>query len=327
MIFTIAQTQLNLGALGKNFSRLIEIWDEHDGKSDLIIFPELALAGYPLEDLVENPNFLKACDETLGELLKESCNRKSAIVLTHPIKENKKIYNALLLIESGKVVAKIYKSYLPNYGVFDEKRNFSRGRNNNVVEWRGKKIGFLICEDIWRDEILDKLSAQGAEIFISLNASPYDAHKAKRRTTLAKRIVKRYKLPLIYVNLYGAQDELVFDGGSFVMDLDGEYIVPPVFWQEMIINNDLKRSSLIAEVEEATSSSIYNALVLGLRSYILNNGFKKAIIAISGGIDSAFVAMLAADAIGRENLILVKMPSKYSSDHSVLDADDLAKYL
>ncbi|MDF3047298.1 MAG: NH(3)-dependent synthetase [Candidatus Midichloriaceae bacterium] len=327
MIFTVAQTQLNLGAIGKNFSKCMEIWHEQDGKSDLIIFPELALTGYPLEDLVENLDFLKACDEVLQEILTRSCNLKSAIAITHPIRENKKIYNALLLIESGKILAKIYKSYLPNYGVFDEKRNFSRGRNNNIVEWRGKKIGFLICEDIWKDEIPAKLAAQGAEIFISLNASPYDIHKAKRRANLANRIVKNHKLPLIYVNSCGAQDELVFDGGSFIMNTEGKYIVSPSFWQEKIINSDFTKTVSSGFCEESTPASIYNALILGLRSYIINNRFKKAIIGVSGGIDSALVATIAADAVGPENLILVKLPSKYSSNHSILDAESLAKNL
>lgn len=325
MIFALAQIKVSLGAMKENLAKCLKAWDECEGEADLVVFPELALTGYPLEDLVENPDFLNACDKILQELIAISRYKETAIVLTHPIRDAKKVYNALLLIEAGKIVAKIYKSHLPNYGVFDEKRNFKPGRNNNIVLWRGKKIGFLICEDAWGLSIPEKLADQGAEILISLNASPYDLCKSEKRHKLASKIVQKNKIPLVYVNLFGAQDEVVFDGGSFILDVDGSYVVEPIFWQEQVVKSDMK--SKIVATKFTKHESAYNALILGLRSYIHDNGFKKAIIGVSGGIDSAFVAVLAADAIGPENVELVKLPSKYSSDHSREDAQELARFL
>ncbi len=333
MRFALAQVTAKLGAFEENLAKCLKVWSEQEGEVDLIIFSELFLTGYPLEDLVENPDFLSECDRVLAQLLEISLSKSTAIVITHPIKDYKKIYNALLLIEKGEIVAKIYKSHLPNYSIFDEKRNFKPGRNNNIVNWRGKNIGFLICEDAWGLKIPEKLVDQGAEILISLNASPYDMNKAETRYKLVKRIVTQNKVPFIYVNSFGAQDEIVFDGGSFVLDKNGTYIVEPVFWQEQVVVTDMKPNGMKPRITGAQFTaltgheSVYNALILGLRSYIHNNGFSKAIIGVSGGIDSSFVSILSADAIGADNIELVKLPSKYSSHHSVSDADELARGL
>jgi NAD+ synthetase len=318
----LAQITVKLGDLKGNLEKITKVWDSYENQAELIVFPELSLIGYPPEDLVENQGFLDACDQALTQLIKESKSRKTAIVLTHPIRERKKIYNTLHLIESGKIIAKIHKSHLPNYGIFDEKRNFKPGRNNDVVSWQGKKIGFLICEDAWGLRIPEKLTEQGAEILISLNASPYDLEKPAIRHKLANHIATKNKVPFVYVNLFTAQDGIVFDGGSFIMDKNGEYVIEPVHWKETLITSYL--SSVIYAEKFTTSAHIYNALIVGLRSYIEDNGFKKALVGISGGIDSAFVATLAADAIGPQNVELVKLPSKYSSDHSDKDANVLA---
>ncbi len=325
MKLVMAQIGFKTGDLKGNLVRTIKVWDEYEGNTELIIFPELSLSGYPLEDLVENPGFLDHCEQTLADLLDISASRKTAIVITHPMRDGKKVHNALMLIEAGKIVAKIYKSHLPNYGVFDEKRNFKAGRNNNIINWHGKKIGFLICEDAWGLRIPEKLVAQGAEILISINASPYDVSKAATRHNLASRIVVKNKISLVYVNLFGAQDGIVFDGGSFIMDKIGAYIVEPTHWKELSIASDLQ--SITYAKEFTMHEDIYNALIIGLRSYVVDNGFKKVLVGISGGIDSAFVATLAVDALGADNVELVKMPSKYSSKHSIEDADDLAKAL
>ena len=251
----------------------------------------------------------------------------SAALVSAPIVDDKRIHNALFLIEKGKVIAKIYKTHLPNYSVFDEKRNFKPGRNNKVVTFRNKKIGLLICEDAWGFRLPEKLAATGAEILISVNASPFDIRKALKRDKLAARITSNASLDLVYLNMCCAQDGVVFDGGSFIMRKDGSYLLKPMFWKEEVVEVDTSSEENMSSAELSKEEQMYNALILGLREYVVNNGFEKLLIGVSGGIDSAFVTQLAVDAVGADMITGVRMPSQYSTDHSLKDAQELCDAL
>lgn len=325
MKLALAQIALKTGDVRHNLAKLKQIWSENQ-ECDLVVFPELCISGYPLEDLVENKTFLQHCKQSLADIISFSKNMKSAALISAPVLDDGKVHNALFLIEGGKILSKIFKSHLPNYGVFDEKRNFKAGRNNRIVEFRGKKLGLLICEDAWGLHLPEKLADMGAELLISVNASPYDIRKAVKRDKLAQRIIAKSGLDLVYLNMIQAQDGIVFDGGSFVMRKDGSYLLEPRFWSEEVIavsmsGPDIKSKTFSKEEQ------MYNALILGLREYINNNGFSKVLLGVSGGIDSAFVAQLTFDAIGKDAITAVRMPSKYSSTHSLSDAQKLCDHL
>ena len=327
MKFLLAQIHNRCGDLKNNLGKIITAWDQHDAPDTLIIFPEMALTGYPIEDLADNSQFYQACETVLERLIAHSRKKDSTIVLSHLNREGDKLYNCLFVIERGKVLKQLNKTYLPNYGVFDEKRNFHAGNNNTIFNWHGCNVGFLICEDMWHPELATTLKDQGAEILICLNASPYDLEKASKRAALAEGIASSCQLALLYVNCYGAQDELVFDGGSFSINSQGKYLLAPQHWKKGVFEINLMQTSPAAPFEVHPNAHVYNALILSLRSYLHDNNFQKALIAVSGGIDSAMVATLAADAIGAENIILVRLPSQYSSDHSLSDAEQLATNL
>lgn len=340
MKLILAQISLTTTNLKANYEKIIKTCNDYEDSNTIIVFPELSITGYPLEDLVNHQGFNIEANKFLKHLLLYSLDKQVTIVITHPYSKSnaKKIYNCLFVIEKGKILKKIYKTILPNYGVFDEKRNFSSGKNNTPFLWNGKKLGFLICEDMWGTNVAKKLKKLGAEVLISVNASPFDQDKAAKRHQIAYKIVKQNALPLFYVNHFTAHDELVFDGGSFALDSNGKYIIKPIFWQEKNFSINLqsalyknlqpiKESNFLKNTTDCKLKHMYNALILGLRNYVLNNNFQKVIVAISGGIDSALVATLAADALGHTNVILVRLPSIYSSDHSLKDAQILANNL
>lgn len=326
MKLALAQISIKTGDIKKNTARIKEIWSKHQAV-DIVVFPELCVSGYPLEDLVENRTFLEHCAVAIKDIIDFSKNMESAALVSAPMVDDKRIHNALFLIEKGKVVAKIYKTHLPNYSVFDEKRNFKPGRNNKVVTFRNKKLGLLICEDAWGFRLPEKLAANGAEILISVNASPFDVRKARKRDKLASRITSKSSLDLVYLNMFCAQDGIVFDGGSFIMRKDGSYLLEPRFWKEQVIEIDTSAEDKIASSELSQEEQIYDALILGLREYVANNGFEKLLIGVSGGIDSAFVTQLAVDAVGADMITAVRMPSQYSSDHSLKDAQEVCDSL
>ena len=241
MKLALAQITIKTGDVKTNTARIKEIWSKHQAV-DIVVFPELCISGYPLEDLVENKTFLEHCDVAVKDIISFSKSMSSAALVSAPIVDDKRIHNALFLIEKGKVIAKIYKTHLPNYSVFDEKRNFKPGRNNKVVTFRNKKIGLLICEDAWGFRLPEKLAATGAEILISVNASPFDIRKALKRDKLAARITSNASLDLVYLNMCCAQDGVVFDGGSFIMRKDGSYLLKPMFWKEEVVEVEFDSS-------------------------------------------------------------------------------------
>lgn len=301
-------------------------------KADLIIFPELCISGYLAEDLFLHKSFLDSCQATLEEFVKWSIKIKSAILIGLPLQENGKTYNCAFLIHQGSILATVYKRNLPNYGVFDEQRVFASSNNQKIIKFKNKNLGIFICEDIWTDDVPSKLATNNTDLFIVMNCSPFDVTKNKMRQKITKNLVKKYKVPLLYVNQVGGQDDLVFDGGSFAIDASQNMVLSPQQWQEGIFFVNFNNGQLFTEFSPVEDNledmqNVYQAVMLGTRDYILKNNFKKVLLGASGGIDSALVAVIAADAIGPSNVRLVRLPSQYSSDHSLKDAEIIAKNL
>lgn len=333
---TAVACQLNLlvGDIEGNTARIIEATQKatKEYKADLVIFPELAITGYPPEDLLFRPYLYKRVHEALDELCKAI--KDTTIIIGYPERIHQKCYNMAAVIQNGKIIATYAKKELPNYTVFDEKRYFTRGQETTTIELKGVKIGLIICEDTWFDgPILDCVNA-GAELIISINASPFASDKAHARRDMLERQTKLANLPLIYVNQVGGQDELVFDGGSMVYNAAGELQQQALYYQEdfMKIEFDLENNLNVLTKhklppEPLVEEKLYKVLVLGVRDYVQKNRFPGAIIGLSGGIDSALTLAIACDAIGSENVQAVMMPSRYTADISLEDAKIEAQLL
>jgi NAD+ synthase len=301
--------------------------------ADLIVFPELFLNGYPPEDLVLKPAFQDATQAHL-EALAKACKDGPAILIGTIWREEGHLYNAVALLEGGRIDAVRLKVDLPNYGVFDEKRVFAVGPMPGPINIRGVRVGVPICEDIWGEEVVETLVETGAEILISPNGSPFDWPKPDKRMNVAVARVTESGLPLVYVNQVGGQDELVFDGASFVLNADRSLAVQLPAWREAIVVTDWTKGpngwhcakSEVTRIEEADAAA-YAACVLGLKDYVSKNGFPGVVLGLSGGIDSALVAAMSVDALGPDRVHAVMLPSKFTSDESLLDAQACAKSL
>ena len=301
--------------------------------ADLIIFPELFLNGYPPEDLVLKPAFQEATLAAL-EKLSVDCRDGPAILIGTIWREEGHLYNAVALLDEGKIQTVRLKADLPNYGVFDEKRVFSAGPMPGPINIKGVRIGVPICEDIWKEDVVETLAESGAEILVSPNGSPFDWPKPDNRMNVAVARVTESSLPLVYLNQVGGQDELVFDGASFVLNSDRSLAVQVPAWQETVVLTEWTKGKSgwwcakgeIAYIEEDEAAA-YQACVLGLRDYVGKNGFPGVVLGLSGGIDSALVAAIAADALGPDKVHAVMLPSKFTSDDSLADAAQCAKAL
>lgn len=301
-------------------------------KADLIVFPELTLTGYPPEDLLLRPELLRRVESGLLKLKQKIDG--IAVVVGHPEGQKGELYNAASVINDGQCIATYYKQCLPNYSVFDEKRYFIQGNKATVFELKGVKFGITICEDIWFTAPASQAADNGAEVLLNLNASPYRRGKCQSREVEVAQRVSETGLAIVYVNLVGGQDELVFDGGSFVLSQYGQKVASAVVWQPALhlVNITRKQTGelslkgqLVAKPSELAMT--YQALVVGLRDYIEKNHFPSVVIGLSGGIDSAMTLALAVDAIGADNVKTVMMPSQYSAQMSLDDARDMADRL
>ncbi len=331
MRIVLAQINPTVGDILGNYKKIVTNISKYNNKADLIVFPELSISGYPLEDLVLKEGFLYEIKNILNKLEVFCLNKNIAVILGAPLKENNGIYNAgIFLYKKKKTI--IYKNKLPNYGVFDEKRVFKPGKKYNTINCKGVKLGLLICEDMWFNSLPLYLKKNGADIFICINASPYETGKFAQRKEIAYKLVQKTKVPLLYLNQVGGQDELVFDGNSFLMDLKGNLSEKCYAWKEdyklikfpeHISNKNYKNNNL----EDLPEFNTWSALTLGLRDYFLKNSFYKIVLGLSGGIDSAVSAAIAVDAVGSKNVIGILMPSKYSSKGSIIDAKKTAKLL
>lgn len=318
---TLAQLNPTVGDVDGNCALIRQAWDMHD--CDLVVCSELVVTGYPPEDLVLKPAFIASVRDAVEGLIAQSKTRKAGLLISAPWVIDGALYNAALLIYDGALVAAVPKYALPNYGVFDEKRYFKAGPLPDPVAFKGHQLGILTCEDMWIPDVAGHLKTQGAEILLSLNASPFEMDKSDSRFTHAKNRVAETGLPLVYVNQVGGQDELVFDGGSFVMDAAGVVVQTLPQFEEATqpIKADCQAHAL-DDVEV-----LYKAVTLGLQDYVRKNGFSGVLLGLSGGIDSALSAVIAVDALGADAVQCVMMPSRYTSQDSLDDAAELADNL
>ena len=331
----IALAQLNqrVGDLAGNAQAMLD-WRRRAGDADLILYPELQLTGYPPEDLVLKPEFVRRTMEAAERLVDATAGGGPAILFGTIHAEGGANYNAFVLAEGGKVAGRTLKHELPNYGVFDEKRVFAPGPLPEPLTFRGVKLGVPICEDIWLEPVTAELAKRGAELLLVPNASPYETDKDEQRQRLVRARVVETGLPLAYLNRVGGQDELAFDGSSFVVNDDGEIAVQMTDWEEALLLTEWVRTAngwRCEDGEKATLSSypedIYLAMMTGLRDYVADNGFPGVILGLSGGIDSALSAAVAVDALGADKVRCVMMPSKYTSRESLEDAAECASLL
>ncbi len=338
-ILRIAVAQLNpvVGDIVGNLAKAREARaDAQRQGADLVLFTELFLAGYPPEDLVLKPAFLRACQRAVDDLAADTADGGPAVIIGYPRSEDGKRFNSVAILDAGKLVASRDKVDLPNYGEFDEKRVFDAGEMPGPVSLRGVRLGIPVCEDIWGEMgVCETLSESGAEILLVPNGSPYYRDKVDVRQQIVLRQVIESGLPLLYANQVGGQDELVFDGASFALNSDKSLAFQMSQFEEAVSLTVWKRQddggwacaegpmSVIPEREEAD----YRACMLGLRDYVNKNGFRNVVIGLSGGIDSAICAALAVDALGEERLRAVMLPYRYTTETSIEDAKACAKAL
>ncbi len=323
----MAQLIFLVGDIAGNADKIIaaatEARDRH--QADLIVFPELTLTGYPPEDLLLRPGFISQVEPALKRLCQEL--QGIAAVIGCPLRTPEGLRNAAVVLDDGAVQATYYKQWLPNYSVFDEKRYFVAGMEPGLATIKGVRVGVTICEDVWQAGPVAQAAKAGARLLVNLNASPYHAGKGDQRLKMLRQRVGESRIPIVYVNLLGGQDELVFDGGSLVVSADGALIQQAPFFVDGLYPVDFKLSETgltpvqgpIAE-EPDLEQGIYQALVLGVRDYVEKNGFPGVVLGLSGGIDSALTLAIAVDALGAERVEAVLMPSRYTADMSNTDA-------
>jgi NAD+ synthase (glutamine-hydrolysing) len=349
MNISIAQFNPHIGNFEGNYAKMLDaISQARDQKADIICFGELCVCGYPPRDFLEFDDFIKECEAKVAQLAALTADGKLAIVVgaptRNPVPEGKDLYNSAYFLSDGKVTAVQHKTLLPTYDIFDEYRYFEPASEWNVVEYRGKRIAMTVCEDIWnvgndnplykvcpQDEMMAQMPAgESIDVMLNLSASPFSYdHAADRIATLGANVA-RYGLPIFYVNHSGASTEVIFDGGSIVMSPDGMVHDELPYFAEAVRTYDLAtvvKGGVQREQPKQKTALIHDALVSGIRNYFGKLGFKSAILGLSGGIDSAVVAVLAQRALGAENVRVLLLPSEYSSDHSINDARELAETL
>ncbi|MFD0749840.1 NAD+ synthase [Mucilaginibacter calamicampi] len=346
MKIALAQLNYHVGNFESNTARIIQsIAEARDNGADLVVFAELCISGYPARDFLELNEFITLCDESARKIAAACTDIACIIGLPIPnLKpEGKDLSNAAWFIENGHVKAVVAKALLPNYDVFDEYRYFEPSTEFNCIDFKGKRIALTICEDLWNTienplyvtRPMDTLIEQQPDVMINIAASPFSYKHDEERIAILKDNVTRYQLPLLYVNHVGAQTELIFDGGSLVFDKSGELVDEMPYFTESIAyytlgdNGDVtfNHPSTKKEQRDSDISQIHDAVILGIQDYFKKSGFKQAILGLSGGIDSAVVCALAAKALGPQNVMAVLLPSKFSSDHSIKDAQDLVDNL
>ncbi|HYP62453.1 MAG TPA: NAD+ synthase [Acidocella sp.] len=331
----IAQMNLHLGAIDKNVAAIRAARAKAAAMgADLVVTPELSIAGYPPEDLVLKPAFVAACAAAAAELAEDTADGGPGLIVGLPWREGHKLYNAAFLLEGGIIAARRAKVELPNYGVFDEKRVFDAGPCPGPIPFRGFRIGLMICEDWWLPAVSETLAETGAEMLLSINGSPFEDGKQGRRIQLAVRRVVETGLPYVFAAMVCGQDEVVFDGASFVLNGDRSLALQMPYFQEAVTlttwtrtENGLVCTKQPLPPEPDRLELIYQAMMWGLRDYVNKNGFPGVVLGLSGGIDSAISAAVAADALGPERVRAVMLPSPYTSDDSLEDAASCAQML
>ncbi len=337
----LAQCNPTMGAIDDNLQLAVAAWrSAADQGADLVVLPELFLSGYPPEDMVLKPAFVRAVRDAVDGLAAATADGPALIVGAPWLADAGEgvaegVYNAALLLEGGAIAATRFKSNLPNYGVFDEKRVFAAGAPAGPINFHGVRLGVCVCEDIWSPDACETLEESGAEILLVINGSPFEHHKADERLNIALARVVETGLPMAYVNLVGGQDELVFDGGSFVLNRDRSLALRAKPFESDVVLTTWQRNDAdewwCAPGSCAAAAdgldAVYRAMVVGLRDYVNKNGFPGVVLGLSGGVDSALSAVVAVDALGADRVRCVMMPSPYTSRESLEDAEQVADLL
>jgi NAD+ synthase (glutamine-hydrolysing) len=334
MRIALAQLNYHIGNFDDNLSKMeAAVAKAIAGNADLIVFAELAVCGYPPRDFLEFSDFIARCEASVKRL--EALSADIGIIVgspsVNPKIEGKNLHNSAYFLSGGKTIGVAHKALLPNYDIFDEYRYFEPNTVFNCIEFKGKKIALTVCEDLWDIDEHDKLyvispmqelAKQQPDLMINIAASPFDYEHAAERERVLRKNASTYKLPLLYVNHVGAQTELIFDGGSVYVGADGEVNSRMAFFEEdfAVFDTEATYPEPTLELKQSETELIHDALVCGIRDYFKKLGFKKAILGLSGGIDSAVVAVMAQRALGTENVLCVLMPSEFSSMHSVEDS-------
>jgi len=327
----LAQINLLVGGINANKTKIIETAEharDHKG-TDVIVFPELSVTGYPPEDLLLRPDFIKQANQAVVEIAQAV--HGIDIILGYPEQFDNDLYNSAAVLRNGQILTHYRKNALPNFGVFDEQRYFKSADQTCLFSAKGHSIAITICEDIWQKGLVEKNKQAGADLIVTLNASPFHAGKIHQREEIVCQQAKNVDIPLVYVNAVGGQDELIFDGASFVVNAQGEVVFRAKEFDEQVsvveFENNKPVKNTCAPLYNEISSE-YKALVLGVRDYVHKNGFQGALLGLSGGIDSALVLAIAVDALGADQVEAVLMPSKYTQDMSnedaILEAEALA---
>ena len=324
----MVQEVFQVGDIKSNADKIIDAAiSAADEGADLVVFPELALVGYPPEDLLFRRGFL---DQVKHECLRIQHRLKdvigdSGVVFGLPYEHAGKLYNAALYLNEGIIRQFCFKQSLPNYSVFDEVRYFTPGHESSVIKVKGHTIGLMICEDVWQPEIVERSKANGAKVIIAINASPFHINKHEERIAVLKSHADQFQVPIMYLNMVGGQDELVFDGDSLAVDRQANVVARARLFDTDVIKvvfdgNDISSSHAMAP-EESSDAVTYKALVTGVRDFVRQNGFTGVVIGLSGGVDSALTLAIAVDALGADNVEAVMMPSRYTADISLQDAE------
>lgn len=334
MKIAMCQNNYIVGDFSGNLNKIINNCEKNKN-ADLIVFSELCLSGYYPWDLIYRDSFIYNQEQSLNQLLEYSKNIKSHIVIGIVKKHNNKYYNSLNVIHNGEIVFDYQKKLLPTYNIFDEKRHFTEGQKSGIFKINNVNIGFLICEDAWNDEKdtyitnpIEELINNKAQMLISINASPFNIFKIEQRDKIFTNICKKYNIPFVYVNQTGSNDDIVFDGSSFVINNNGEKLIQLKSFEEdnyLFDTDNLKISK--NQNEEDKYSLIFKSLKTGLTDYLQKQGFNKVVVGCSGGVDSALVLALCSLYLGSDNVKAITMPSKYSSKESVSDSVDLCNNL
>jgi len=334
---TLAQINPCVGDLSGNAQLILAVVEAHKAHSDMIIFPELCLTAYPPEDLLLRADFMREVENQLDRIVRHTRDIETMLIVGHPLKAGGQLFNAASLLYRGEVLAQYQKRLLPNYNVFDEKRYFAPGDKTLNFKLKGVQLGLVICEDVWEATPVRESVEAGAQIIIVINASPFHHSKAiEREEDVVRKRARENKVPILYVNQVGGQDELVFDGASHVVDCDGETVARLPIFETAYLNIDLclhensgkwvPQAGTIAS-HGSIEARIYQALVTGVRDYVEKNGFKGVVLGLSGGIDSALTLAIAVDALGKARVEAVMMPYHYTSEMSEQDAAEQARLM
>ena len=331
----LAQINTTVGDIAGNLDRIRQARAVGAAQgADLVVTPEFSIGGYPPEDLVRKPSFAEACETAIGALAAGTGDGGPALIVGGPWRDAGRLYNAAFVLDRGAILARRAKHELPNYGVFDEKRVFDAGPSPGPVNFHGFRLGVMVCEDFWLPSVSETLAETGAEMLLSINGSPYEDGKQAQRIALGVSRVVETGLPFAFIGQVCGQDELVFDGASFVVNADRSLAVQMPHFEEAIVTTEWRRKDdhLVCHKqplppEPARLDLIYRCLVLGLRDYVDKNRFPGVVLGLSGGIDSALSAAIAVDALGAARVRTVTMPSPYTSEESLEDAAACAALL